>query len=97
MTKLHEEVRRGDLATLARDYAGDAETRGEMVIVIAPPAEQHVAEAELDDLLRGALARASVKDAVAEVAAASGLARREVYRRALALVKDTDDSDGAPP
>jgi len=89
LTKLHEEVRRGDLATLARDYAGTAETRGEMVIVIAPPtAEQHIEAAELDQLLQNALARASVKDAVAEVAAASGLSRREVYQRALALVKD---------
>jgi 16S rRNA (cytidine1402-2'-O)-methyltransferase len=96
LTKLHEEVRRGDLATLARDYAGDAETRGEMVILIAPPAaEQHVDPGELDQLLQSALARASVKDAVAEVAAASGLSRREVYRRALELVKGA--GDGAPP
>jgi 16S rRNA (cytidine1402-2'-O)-methyltransferase len=96
LTKLHEEVRRGDLASLARDYAGEAETRGEMVIVVAPPAaEQHIEAAELDRLLQSALARASVKDAVAEVAAASGLSRREVYRRALEIVKDADD--GAPP
>src|SRR6185295_10335048 len=37
LTKLHEEVRRGDLGSLAADYEGGAETRGEMVIVIAPP------------------------------------------------------------
>ena len=96
LTKLHEEVRRGDLATLARDYAGAAETRGEIVILIAPAAvKQHIETAELDQLLRGALARLSVKDAVAEVAVLSGLSRREVYRRALALVKDADH--GAPP
>lgn len=95
LTKLHEEVRRGDLATLARDYAGAAETRGEMVILVAPPVTaQHIDAAELDQLLQSALARASVKDAVAEVAAASGLSRREVYQRALALVKD---ADGTPP
>src|SRR5258707_226248 len=40
LTKLHEEVRRGDLEPLARDYTGDAETRGEIVIVIAPPADE---------------------------------------------------------
>ena len=84
LTKLYEEVRRGDLATLARDYAGEAETRGEIVILVAPPeAERAIDAAELDELLRGALARASVKDAVAEVAAASGVPRRDVYRRAL--------------
>ena len=96
LTKLHEEVRRGDLATLARDYAGEAETRGEMVILVAPPAaEQHIAADELDRLLQSALARASVKDAVAEVATASGLPRREVYRRALEIVKGAGDD--APP
>jgi 16S rRNA (cytidine1402-2'-O)-methyltransferase len=85
LTKLHEEIRRGDLAALADHYAGEAETRGEIVILVAPP--QAEAAGELDDLLRRALARASVKDAVAEVAAASGVARREVYQRALALMK----------
>src|ERR1700736_6574986 len=35
LTKLHEEVRRGDLTALAGDYAAGAETRGEFVLVIA--------------------------------------------------------------
>ena len=39
LTKLHEEVRRGDLAALAQAYADGAETRGEIVMVVAPPAE----------------------------------------------------------
>jgi 16S rRNA (cytidine1402-2'-O)-methyltransferase len=91
LTKLHEEVRRGDLETLARDYAGDAETRGEIVIVVAPPAEEETPAEEVDDLLRQALARVSVKDAVGEVALATGRPRREVYQRALELSKDGDD------
>src|SRR5262245_17018193 len=37
LTKLHEEVRSGELAALARDYAEGAETRGEFVVVIGPP------------------------------------------------------------
>ena len=40
LTKLHEEARRGDLDELARDYAEGAETRGEIVIVVAPPADE---------------------------------------------------------
>jgi 16S rRNA (cytidine1402-2'-O)-methyltransferase len=89
LTKLHEEVRRGTLATLANDYAAGAETRGEFVIVVAPPAPDPPADAaEIDALLRAALARASVKDAVAEVAAATGEPRRAVYSRALELAKD---------
>src|SRR5262244_806328 len=37
LTKLHEEVRRGDLGTLARETAQADEPRGEIVIVVAPP------------------------------------------------------------
>jgi 16S rRNA (cytidine1402-2'-O)-methyltransferase len=91
LTKLHEEVRRGTLETLARDHAAGAETRGEFVIVIAPPADaEPVSEAEIETLLRAALARASLKDAVAEVAAATGEPRRAIYGRALELAKDDD-------
>jgi 16S rRNA (cytidine1402-2'-O)-methyltransferase len=92
LTKLHEEVRRGDLATLARDYA-NTEPKGEIVIVVAAPPEQEQPKpAELDDLLRRALTRVSVKDAVSEVAGATGLPRRDIYQRALALaLRDADD------
>ena len=94
LTKLHEEVRRGTLETLARDYAAGAETRGEFVIVVAPPAADAPADAaEIDALLRAALSRASVKDAVAEVAAATGEPRRAVYSRALELAKEHDAPD----
>jgi len=88
LTKLHEEVRRGPLQDLAAHYAGDAETRGEFVIVIAPPLQREARPDEVDELLRQALARASVKDAVAEVAMATGQPRRDVYQRALTLTKD---------
>jgi 16S rRNA (cytidine1402-2'-O)-methyltransferase len=88
LTKLHEEVRRGDLTELAAHYAGDAETRGEIVIVIAPPAEEETSAGDVDELLRKALARVSVKDAVGEVALATGRPRREVYQRALDIEKE---------
>ncbi len=100
LTKLHEEVRRAPLAELAAAYArDDAETRGEIVIVVAPPADEAPPEGDdVDALLRRALTRVSVKDAVAEVAAATGLPRREVYQRALDLTKDSgngENGDGA--
>jgi 16S rRNA (cytidine1402-2'-O)-methyltransferase len=94
LTKLHEEIRRGDLTTLAQDYAAGHETRGEIVIVVAPPADDKANADDLDDLLRRALARVSVKDAVGEVALATGRPRREVYQRALELEKG--NGDGAP-
>ncbi len=87
LTKLHEEVRRGELAALAQAYEDGAEIRGEFTIVIAPPpAGAGQADAgEVDALLRRALQHASVKDAVSGVAAATGRPRREIYQRALAL------------
>jgi 16S rRNA (cytidine1402-2'-O)-methyltransferase len=87
LTKLHEEIRRGNLASLACDYAQGAETRGEIVIVVAPPGETQ--SEDVDAMLRRALARVSLKDAVAEVALLCGRSRREVYRRALELAKET--------
>jgi 16S rRNA (cytidine1402-2'-O)-methyltransferase len=94
LTKLHEEIRRGDLAMLAQTYA-DNEPRGEIVLVIAPPtAPLPISLADTESLLREALARVSLKDAVAEVADATGAPRREVYQQALALTKDT--KHGAP-
>lgn len=87
ITKLHEQVLRADLNTLAKTCA-ENEPRGEIVLVIAPPPEAKLVSAEeADSLLRQALRRASVKDAVGEVADATGLPRREVYQRAIALTK----------
>jgi len=93
LTKLHEEIRRGDLAALAQAYADGAETRGEFVVVIAPPADEDVASSDdVDALLNAALARLSVKDAVAEVATATGQKRREIYQRALELTRASGDA-----
>jgi 16S rRNA (cytidine1402-2'-O)-methyltransferase len=93
LTKLHEEVRRGDLAALARAYDEGAETRGEFVVVVGPPAAAPpVATDALDDLLRRALATASLKDAVEAVVAATGHKRRLVYQRALSLAQEADNA-----
>jgi len=97
LTKLHEEIRRGDLAGLAETYAHQT-PRGEIVLVIAPPGEaQAVSAAETETLLRQALARVSLKDAVGEVADATGLPRREVYQQALALADAGKKAKHAAP
>ena len=94
LTKLHEEVKRSDLVTLAQEYSKGAETRGEFVIVVAPSPDGDETADNIDDLLRQALTRVSVKDAVGEVALATGRSRREVYQRALVLARETgDDAD----
>ncbi|MBL6081036.1 16S rRNA (cytidine(1402)-2'-O)-methyltransferase [Belnapia sp. T18] len=85
MTKRFEEVRRGSLAALAGHYAAEA-ARGEIAIVIGPAPEEATGEAELDRALRDAQAAGmSLRDAAAAVAAATGLPRKQVYRRALEL------------
>ena len=86
LTKLYEEVRRDRLQALARHYADAGPPPGEVVVIVAPAEEAAPADdAALDSALEAALARASLRDAVSEVAAATGRPRREVYRRALTL------------
>ena len=88
LTKLHEEIRRGGLAALAQS-CGDSERRGEFVMVIGPPAAAaQIGADDADALLRQALGRVSLKDAVGEVAEVTGLPRRALYQRALALAKE---------
>jgi 16S rRNA (cytidine1402-2'-O)-methyltransferase len=97
MTKMHEDIRRAPLSQLAHS-ADTLETRGEFVLVIAPPpaGAQVMAEHELDELLRSSLKRESVKDAVAQAVEVSGRPRRAIYARALELAKDIGprDADG---
>jgi 16S rRNA (cytidine1402-2'-O)-methyltransferase len=90
LTKMHEEIKRAPIAELARD-AEALETRGEFVLVIAPPPAGAgiMAEGELDELLRSSLMRDSVKDAVAHAVELSGRPRREIYARALELAKES--------
>lgn len=86
LTKMFEEIRRDDLDGLARHYAEAGPPKGEIVVLVGPPGEEAPVQAdELDTLLRAALESQSLKQAVAEVTATTGLPRREVYARALAL------------
>ena len=98
LTKLHEEVRRGDLATLARHYDAAGPPKGEVVIVIgrAPkPADLAPDDDGIQRALAALLADHPVKQAAAEVAARFGISRREAYGRALALKAGTAPEDGA--
>ena len=88
LTKRFEEVVRATLPELAARYA-ETPPRGEITLVVGPPPEEGPpAEADLDALLRAALEGRSLKEAVAEVTAATGQPRRVVYARALALERD---------
>jgi 16S rRNA (cytidine1402-2'-O)-methyltransferase len=97
LTKMHEDIQRASLSELARS-AASMETRGEFVLVIAPPAAaaQTMAAEALDDLLREHLAHDSLKDAVAHAVELSGRPRREVYARALELARQSSEQAGEP-
>jgi 16S rRNA (cytidine1402-2'-O)-methyltransferase len=90
ITKMFEESRRGKLSALARTYAAAA-PKGEIVVVVGPPEQGPASAEELDAQLATALASMTVRNAAETVAAATGLAKRDVYRRALELAAKSDD------
>src|SRR5262249_11503137 len=85
LTKRHEELRRGNLAALALHYREAGPPRGEVVIVVRPPQPETAVQIDLDALLGERLNRQSLRDAVAELAAETGIARQILYQRALVL------------
>lgn len=84
LTKMFEEVRRGSLAELATYYKESGPPKGEVTVVVAPPADDD-AEPDVDRLLVEALKDLSLRDAVDRVVAETGVSRRHVYARALTL------------
>jgi 16S rRNA (cytidine1402-2'-O)-methyltransferase len=85
LTKLHEEVRRGQLADLAAHYRLAGAPRGEAAVVVGPPEHHEPDQAEVDERLRTALAELGVREAAAKLAAETGMPRGKLYRRALAM------------
>lgn len=86
LTKRFEEVIRGSLAEVAAAIAG-RDLKGEIVLLLGQAAARD-ASVDLDAMLRAALAGASLREAVDSVTGATGLPRRQVYQRALALAKE---------
>ena len=87
ISKLHEETVTGTLDALAERYA-DLAPKGEIVVVIAPPAPtQEASDEELDAALREALNTLSPSRAAAEVSERLKLPRKRAYARALELAR----------
>jgi 16S rRNA (cytidine1402-2'-O)-methyltransferase len=83
LTKFYEEVRRGTASELV-EWAENG-VKGEIVVVVEGAPHQDVsaedAGAQVQALVEGGM---RLKDACAEVAAATGLSSRDLYQQALA-------------
>ena len=86
LTKLFEEVHRAELSALAVHFATSGPPRGEVVVVVGPPAKlSRSDDLNLDEAIGQALSRLRLRDAVDAVAATTGMPRRRIYARALQL------------
>ena len=82
LTKKFEERRAGSLEELAQVYAEQA-PKGEIVVLVDRGSGETADQDTIDAALRDALERMSVKDAAREVSSRFGVARRDVYQRAM--------------
>lgn len=86
LTKHFEEMVRGTVAELIAHFE-ETPPRGEITLLLGPPAEEDTGAQELDQVLQDALKNHSVKDAAALVAGIVNLPKRTVYNRALELAR----------
>lgn len=85
ITKLHEQCVTGTLGELAERFE-NAPPKGEIVLVVGPPAPAAAAsEEELDSMLEEAMRTLSPSRAAAETAVKLNIPRKRAYARALEL------------
>ena len=85
ITKMYEEVRCDTPQELAAHYEQHGAPKGEIVLVIEPPADVVYSDEDVDALLLEALKDQGTKKAAAAVSEKTGLAKSDLYERALAL------------
>jgi 16S rRNA (cytidine1402-2'-O)-methyltransferase len=85
LTKKFEETRRGTMSDLI-DGITASPPKGEIVVMIAPPAEQsRWPDTDIDKALIEAIPEMGVKRASVQIAELSGWPQRDIYKRALNL------------
>lgn len=91
LTKLHEEVIRGPASRVRANIQERPSLKGEITLVIGPPAASALAAPQgmVDSALREALATMPASRAAAEIAKRFGLSKQEAYARLLEL-KEAD-------
>lgn len=85
LSKMFEEVRRGNCAQLIAHYEHEGEPRGEIVLVMSGAPEEHIGEETLRDMVRDALQTMRTKEAAAFVAEKTGEKKSRLYEIALEI------------
>jgi 16S rRNA (cytidine1402-2'-O)-methyltransferase len=83
LTKTFEEFRRGTLTELAVFYEAVEHVKGEIVLLVGPPAESVAAEADVEAILGDLSKTLPTAKAAAEAARLTGLPRKDLYQRLL--------------
>lgn len=84
ITKMYEETIFGSVESVLNKI-NDNPVKGEIVIVVAPPAEKDSQDVDLNTVLMEELKHRSLKEAVKNVAEKHGFKRNEVYEKALQI------------
>ncbi len=79
ITKLHEECIIGYPA----DLVNITPPRGEIVIVVAPAPDRVMTDAQISEIVNDVVSNASTKSAAADLAARTGISKKEAYKRLL--------------
>ena len=95
LTKLHEETINGDLRELANKVASMPPLKGEVVLVVGGSTRDVDAmdDSMLAELLRAEMNGQRLRDAVANVVSATGIAKNRVYRIALAVANNSTGTE----
>ena len=88
MTKLHEEVKNGTLTDLLSYYGKMGGPKGEIVLLVSGAKNETNKDnvSQRDFLLKEALKRLSLRDAVNEVSIITGTNKKQTYQRALKIM-----------
>jgi 16S rRNA (cytidine1402-2'-O)-methyltransferase len=91
LTKLHEELRRGTLATLAAEIRDDV-IRGEIALVIGPPLAATATDDDIIAQLNLLRATMSLRDASRAIAERLGIAKTRVYDIGVKLKQSANET-----
>jgi 16S rRNA (cytidine1402-2'-O)-methyltransferase len=91
LTKLHEDLRRGTLATLTAEMTG-ADVRGEIVVVVGPPLAAAVTDEQIVEQLATLRASLSLRDASRMLAETLGIAKTRVYDLGVKMKRPSNEA-----